>query len=535
MDREVNIDRIRALEEQIKEQEWAIAKLKRARNSLLNISKLPPEVLGNIFRWNVTIKDDFGGLEEMSHNFLLVCYHWFEVAARTPELWSFWGTDLEDWEEEHLSSNVRVPLDLVLYETVHTFGSFSESQRTVLKDRAARDTIRRIHLHIQSYDLSASIMSSLTSPCGGLQTNSLESLILYDESSTPPDVSFLARFRLPRLRHLNLSGCIISSWDHLISQTTLLTTLELFPDRMSSRPTILQLLSMLASNPHLRGLTVNEHAIPDDDGDRPHHQVPLHHLEKLRLDGNVEQVFGLLSRLEYPENMGKLSLSLSHCAATDVSQTIGPYLRDHIRRRSKTSNELGLFVSCLGSMVVFHAGEVAELYLSTPQSKRMSSFVHITIGFDQILPVEQEKATLDLIAHTPQEEIAYFRACRTLAAVEDLRVQMPNLKTLDLCTVPLYTTFPEPDFQAGSGVQENFPPSLQHLFLERLVVNGYDWIPLTAFLLRRASSGNRLDLLRVDGPCHMCFGLAEKIRGVVQRFDIDQGCLESWCPFGTCL
>jgi len=49
MDCEANIDSVRALEDQIREHENTIIKLKRTRNSLLNISKLPPEVLGNVF------------------------------------------------------------------------------------------------------------------------------------------------------------------------------------------------------------------------------------------------------------------------------------------------------------------------------------------------------------------------------------------------------------------------------------------------------------------------------------------------------
>lgn len=75
---EINIDSIRTLDEQIKEHKTAtiIIRLKRTRNSLLNVSRLPPEILGDIFSWNVTIKDTFGGLEERSHNFLLVCHYW---------------------------------------------------------------------------------------------------------------------------------------------------------------------------------------------------------------------------------------------------------------------------------------------------------------------------------------------------------------------------------------------------------------------------------------------------------------------------
>lgn len=59
MDRETNVDSIRALEEQIKEHERAIIKLKRTRKSLLNVSTFPPEVLGNIFCWNVPLREKF--------------------------------------------------------------------------------------------------------------------------------------------------------------------------------------------------------------------------------------------------------------------------------------------------------------------------------------------------------------------------------------------------------------------------------------------------------------------------------------------
>ena len=48
MDHEVNVDSIRASEEQIGEHERAIIKLKRARNSLLNVCKLPPKILNSI-------------------------------------------------------------------------------------------------------------------------------------------------------------------------------------------------------------------------------------------------------------------------------------------------------------------------------------------------------------------------------------------------------------------------------------------------------------------------------------------------------
>jgi len=55
----------------------------------------------------------FDGLRRGSHNSLLVCRHWFEVASRTLEVWSFWGNTLQDWKKHHTRSGVG-SLDLVL-------------------------------------------------------------------------------------------------------------------------------------------------------------------------------------------------------------------------------------------------------------------------------------------------------------------------------------------------------------------------------------------------------------------------------------
>jgi len=529
MDREINIDSILALEEQIKEHERAIIKLKRARNSLLNVSKLPPEVLGNIFQWNITLKGNFDRLEEGSHNSLLICHHWFEVASHTPELWTFWGNNLEDWEKQYLRSSPGAPLDLVLDGLPYTFGSVSESQQVALKDRAARDTIRRVHLQSDMSWLLTSIISPLLSPHGGLRTNNLESLVLYSEDHTPLDVSFFAHSHLSKLRHLELTGCTVSSLEHLTSQSTLLTTLELFSD-ISPSPTIHQLLSMLASTPRLQKLTLNAQAIPNGDGSCS--VVPLPHLEELRLDGGPRQVFGLLRRLELPPKMGIVTLNVSHCVAADVSQTIGPYLQDHLRCRGRSRNGLGISLSS-GSYIALNIGDAAKLRPPTTPSSRMNSFVSIIIGVDQALPEDAlDRLTLDLISYTPREDIVYFRACGSVEVAKDLRVQMPNLKALDLYKAPLSTLFLMSD-RDGSHVHERFPPSLQYLYLEWPHLGTYGWIPLIAFLSHRSSSGNRLDSLMIDGPCHVCFRVARRIRDVVGKLKVNDGCMESWCPFST--
>ena len=96
MGREADVHLIRALEKQIEEGSGDIIKLKRTRNSVLNIStRVPPEILGYIFAWSLARNAGFDGLRKGSYNFLLVCHHWFEYTGAS----GFWGEHLRGLEE----------------------------------------------------------------------------------------------------------------------------------------------------------------------------------------------------------------------------------------------------------------------------------------------------------------------------------------------------------------------------------------------------------------------------------------------------
>ena len=197
MVQEINFDSIRALEKQIQGHERAIIKLKRARNSLLNVSTfLPPEVLGSIFRWNVIPDGDFGGLRKGSYKFLLVCHHWFQVASGTPGLWSFWGNSIED-RARRRAHCTTAPLDLVLGQ--YTNHDFDATLRDALQDRAARDTIRRVHLKSgDAAGLLNSIISSIIAEGEETRSSSVESLILENDGMSKVDISnFFSRYHFP--------------------------------------------------------------------------------------------------------------------------------------------------------------------------------------------------------------------------------------------------------------------------------------------------------------------------------------------------
>ena len=527
MDCETNIDSIRALEEQIREHERAIVQLKRTRNSLLNVSKLPPEVLGDIFHRNVTLKGDFDGLDDRSHNFLLVCHHWFEVALQTPEIWSFWGNTPKDWARLCRRSGTT-PLDLVLK---HAGGRhFDTTMRNILQDRATRDTIRRIHLTTKDSELLSSMITSLTSDSEELRSNSIESFILWNYGDIPVDVSgFFAHHHFPKLRRLELFTCTIPLllWDRLSSRTPVLTTLVLHSLSPSSIPTTSQLLLILASNPALQKITFIGSVVPDDDGSRPSFRVQLRHLKELRLQGHLRYVIRLLHQLDYPRNIDELHLTPCGCDVVDISRTIGPYLQDHLQRHNRPRNGLSLFVTRGSNVddmweITLYVGDARGINFSAPEWT--NTFVTITVVLNGALGVDVVKrATLDLITHVPREEVVYFQTYDNPIAMEDTYTQFPNVRALSLCTIPLSKAFPK-STTVGDG---RIFPSLEHVLLKNTFASEGDWSPLMTFLARRVSSGNRLDTLTITNSS-VCPEVMEGIRGMVRELK-RKGLIT--CPF----
>ena len=451
MGREIDIDSIRTLlDEQIEQYETALIKLKRARNSLLNISILPPEILGQIFHWNTIPNETCGGFGNGCHNFL-VCHHWFQVAASTRAL-VFLGNSLQDWAKRH-HRHQGVPLDLVLYKTPYTEDTLDDTIRIALQDRAARGTIRRIHLFAGDSEFLGSIISPLTANYKGIQSSNLESLILWDhDGSASIDISdFLAHYRFPKLRHFELLNCTMS-WDLLVSRTSVLTTLDLEYLKRSPPPTTSQ-LSILASNPTLRKVRPCGHAIPNDGGGRSSFRVTLRHLKVLELHvGDLRNIVGLLRRLDHGRNVD-LNLDLSKCAVGDISWILAPYLRDYLQHRSRSHGGLGLSVSWGDWDIRFDAGDGGGIDLSAPEPKQMIPFMGITVHLNDTPPKNVlEGAILDLIAYTPQEQVVYFRVHQKPLTVEDIHARLPNLRVLHFNEIPLIDAFPKPNLGWDEGI-----------------------------------------------------------------------------------
>ena len=521
---EINIEPIRALEKQIEEGSGDVIELKRARNSLLNIStRVPPELLGKIFAWVVAREQDYSlfianifsnGLERGSHNFLLVCHHWFEVASSTPELWGFWGYTLKDWNKR-CCHTVAAPVDLWLDGFRSDVGVLSAPLRDAIRDRAMQDKIRQIHLANDDIDLLASIFSSLTPDVEGVQEKHIESIGLWTKIVPLEFSNFFTCLRLQELRNLWIHGNLgMPLWDHLPSQTARLTSLSLDLTYPSPPPSTSQLISIVVSNPGLQNLALANAALPHDVNGLGV-QVPLHHLRSILLEGDASRVFGLLERLEFPAMMDLVILRISNFTTEDIFQTLGPRMQDHFQRDPRFQNRPG--VAVFPSLVDVYAGPIDDNL--TQLSKYPLTSLHPRFIASLIGPRNQimEKMTLDLMAFVPREHVVHLEVADHIDLPEDLLVEMPNIETLWLSYPRFSYQFLQPD-PDGPHADMKLLPSLQFLHLKKVATNDDGWKLLKKYLIHQ-TSGSQAISLWVSGYSRMSSGIERKIQRLVKTYN----------------
>jgi len=517
MDREINLDSILALEKQIGAYEGhgeTVIQLKRSWNSLLNVSTLlPPEIPGAIFRWNVIPEEDFGGLVKGSYNFLLVCHHWFKVALCTPELWSSWGNSIRDWEHRNTRCGTA-PLDLALKGAQGR--GLDDQLRDALRDRAVRGTIRQVHLCGGEVELLSSIISAIVTEGEEPQSSSVESFKVVVYGGSVDTSAFFSRYNLPKLRSLHLCGCRISSWGLLESRTTALTTLNLTVDELSPVPTLSQIVSILSSTPLLRNLALFHNTGSYIIDDAPTMRVQLRHLEQLSLTGGSCPTFMLLNLLEIPDKMDNQMVFLYECSPLPLSQTLGPYLGDRVRRRGRVlDGGIGLLAAYGHGTFFLRAGdthiggEPAEVVWFV----EMTAIISTSLEDD-----EADRLCFDLIAHIQREQVTSLQTNLPILRWEGLCAEMNNLTHLYLVDIDLSKWFVELGVRRSHGLNEVLR-GLNHIVITRPTLGGGDWRPLTNFLSRRAAVGNRISSLKLTGHPRMDEDVVRSIEYVVDVFE----------------
>ena len=487
---------------------------------------MPPEILGCIFAWSLArepgrslYSPHFDGLHKGSYNFLLVCHHWFEVASRTTELWSFWGNSLQDWQKRHRRSGTS-PLDLVLdgYKS-DPDARFDESLQSAVRAHAIQNTIRQVHLRSDYGETVAAIISSLTpGDDEAIQNQNIESIVWQNERDYTADMSdFFARSRLLRLRVLDLHGSIrILSWDHLAPRTIFLTDLSLNIDISPSLPTITtaQLFSILTSNPNLRNISLSSAVIPNDT-DASTFKVQLPNLNSLGLTGESRHVFGLLCQLALQGTLDDMQLSGFNPTAEDISQTLAPYIQDYFRRGPGFQGRLGVYYSSSSSTISISVGVVCT---QTTAWVLEPPFVSLRIVFDFPPQDVLDQFLISLTTLIPRERVVSFQAWLDAWPLEEIFLMMPKIEALHLICPLLSEGFLQPN-AGGPHANVKLFPSLRSLCLEHAMAwTGGDWSHLMTYLAHQTSDGQTISLEVIGDFPHDCPEIVDGIRSLVQEF-----------------
>ena len=454
-----------------------------------------------------------------------------QVALHTPELWTSWGNNPKDWKRWYLRSGISA-LDLILDGWDYGDGDFDEALRDALRDRAACDVIRKVHLRGGDTGLLTAIISSLIPEGEGIRPSSIESMVLSNVDIS----SLFTRHRFPKLRNLHLSGSFrISSWDRLKSTAVALTNLSLDLlniDPSSAVPTTSQIFSLLTSNPNLRSLTLNLPSINDDGGYDPGFQVPLRHLEGIFLTGTLHHVFPILHRLEFPERMDRGEITLHNYTPQGILEVMGPYIRDYLRRDPRFRDRLGMLLRSHAYCILVCASVVGvgnrdpdRLLQDGPPYGKFEARLSRIISRDA-----RKKLYIDILALLHQESIVDFDT--DLSVTEEVVVGMSNLEVLYL-TRPVRSGFLLPD-PNGPNAHKKLLPSLRRLYLEDAEAVNYNWDPLVTFLTHQTSGDQTVSLELFGQGVHVCSEVIEQIKGLVEELvyepDPDQECPFDKCP-----
>ena len=297
----------------------AIRQLKNKWNTLATTSKLPDELLAEVFvQLNLSYHVDQLQWRTVGRyqwiTVCQVCSHWRSVAMNTPRLWrDITVTRSVEWMRELLTRSRQAPLRV----RVAVADTTVESARLVLRELARIEELA-IGVSAETFD----ILRALDAPAPLLRSLNIEAL--YQRSPRPrfeiPSLQILAHSVANLLEQLDLLRCPFP-WSIPVPFTAL--THFKVVGTGEDRPPMAHIIMALACLTQLESLDL-EGVLPTLPADAtsipsPPNVVSLPRLKRLRLEGAAIECADMLNRLLFP---GSVHLALECDSMRGVADLI---------------------------------------------------------------------------------------------------------------------------------------------------------------------------------------------------------------------
>ena len=156
---------------------------------------------------------------------------------------------------------------------------------------------------------------------------------------------------------------------------------------------------------------------------------------------------------------------VSGCTVEDVMGTLGPYIRDHIRRDERFRDGLGVQVVCSVDDVSL---QVSTIGCNAGWSERVE-FARFTAAlWENLHPSVENRSSVDFVACTPREHVIYLNAHSKMDVVTV--ATMPRLPGLNLANPVLGSGSFLQQGPDGPSANETILPLLQRLHLEGIIL-----------------------------------------------------------------
>lgn len=322
-------------------------RLKYAQNLHIAISRLPAELLAEVFLYIVEsgLRGDNTRFTAGTFSFLQVCRRWKEVAVGFPQLWSWWvAGSFRAWTI-FSSRSKNVPISLVWRPQIPA------STLSILMDPAVPKRIRQLDFSGTSVQLENLLGALGTNPPSNASSIRLQ-IFPYDNREPREHLIHFLSSSFPKLSRLDLLSFLPAPSSPVFT-TSGLTSLKLFlPYGKKNRYTLFQFSHILQRHPNLRELELNHGAIPQPvSSGFPPVPFTLPHLATLRLYGAESAILGFLDLVGMSSPLHNVVVRFSRpqyfdapALASTVQKVLGGYYECQGLNRPRKANHLT--ISC---------------------------------------------------------------------------------------------------------------------------------------------------------------------------------------------